>query len=70
MIELLNIDCLEYMRTCKNNQFDLAIVDPPYDSAIIKGGYVQGSGGGIAKQKNIIKFYGNKKPLDKYILMN
>jgi len=30
MIELLNMDCMEYMKTCKDNQFDLAIVDPPY----------------------------------------
>lgn len=30
MIELLNIDCMEYMKTCKDKQFDLAIVDPPY----------------------------------------
>lgn len=29
-IELYNIDCMEYMKTCKDNQFDLAIVDPPY----------------------------------------
>lgn len=30
MIELIHTDCLEYMRTCKDNQFDLAICDPPY----------------------------------------
>ncbi len=30
MIELLNIDCLEYMATCKDKQFDLAIIDPGY----------------------------------------
>jgi site-specific DNA-methyltransferase (adenine-specific) len=30
MVELLNIDCLLYMATCKDKQFDLAIVDPPY----------------------------------------
>mgnify|MGYP003462805879 CR=1 FL=1 len=30
MIELLNIDCMEYMRTLPDNSFDLAIVDPPY----------------------------------------
>lgn len=30
MIELLNIDCMEYMNECKDNQFDLAITDPPY----------------------------------------
>lgn len=29
-IELLNIDCLEFMRSCTEKQFDLAIVDPPY----------------------------------------
>lgn len=29
-IELYNIDCMEYMKNCKDNQFDLAIVDPPY----------------------------------------
>lgn len=30
MIELLNIDCLEYMKTVPDKHFDLAIVDPPY----------------------------------------
>lgn len=30
MIELLNIDCMEYMATLPNKAFDLAIVDPPY----------------------------------------
>ena len=29
-IQLYNIDCLEYMKNCKDKQFDLAIVDPPY----------------------------------------
>lgn len=30
MIELLNIDCMEYMAKQPNGAFDLAIVDPPY----------------------------------------
>jgi len=30
MIELLNMDCMEYMKGCEDNAFDLAIVDPPY----------------------------------------
>ena len=30
MIDLLNIDCMEYMATQPDNAFDLAIVDPPY----------------------------------------
>ncbi len=30
MIELLNIDCMEYMAGLPHKAFDLAIVDPPY----------------------------------------
>ena len=30
MVELLHIDCMEYMANCPDNAFDLAIVDPPY----------------------------------------
>ena len=29
-ITLLNCDCMEYMEQCKENEFDLAVVDPPY----------------------------------------
>ena len=32
MIELIQGDCLEEMKQMKDNQFDLAIVDPPYFS--------------------------------------
>lgn len=39
-IKLMNIDCLEYMRTLDDNAFDIAIVDPPYGlgDKIFKGG--------------------------------
>jgi site-specific DNA-methyltransferase (adenine-specific) len=30
MIDLLNVDCMEYMKGLEDNAFDLAIVDPPY----------------------------------------
>ncbi len=30
MIELLNIDCMDYMRGLPDKSFDLAIIDPPY----------------------------------------
>ena len=30
MIEMMNMDCMEYMRTLPDKAFDLAIVDPPY----------------------------------------
>lgn len=29
-VELLNVDCMEYMRGLRDKSFDLAIVDPPY----------------------------------------
>lgn len=29
-VELLHCDCMDYMKTLKDNAFDLAIVDPPY----------------------------------------
>ena len=30
MINLYNCDCMEFMTKCKDNAYDLAIVDPPY----------------------------------------
>jgi site-specific DNA-methyltransferase (adenine-specific) len=30
MIDLLNVDCMEYMKGLEDNAFELAIVDPPY----------------------------------------
>lgn len=32
MVEILNVDCMEYMATLPDKAFDLAIVDPPYGS--------------------------------------
>ena len=43
MIELLHIDCMEYMATCKDKAFDLVITDPPYpDYMTDKYGYYNG----------------------------
>lgn len=55
-IELLNIDCMEYMKCCKDNQFDLAIVDPPY--GIGENGSKNKSRGRIAKAKDYKPFEG------------
>jgi site-specific DNA-methyltransferase (adenine-specific) len=38
--EVYNIDCMEFMATCKDKQFDLAIVDPPYGLNIAKTGSI------------------------------
>lgn len=45
MIELLNIDCMEYMAGCADNSFELAIVDPPYGIEINKSGRLGHYGG-------------------------
>jgi site-specific DNA-methyltransferase (adenine-specific) len=34
MIVLYNMDCMEAMKKMKDNEFDLAIVDPPYGIGI------------------------------------
>lgn len=34
MIELHNVDCMEYMKGLEDNAFELAIVDPPYGIGI------------------------------------
>ena len=55
-IKLLNVDCLEYMKTVPNNHFDLAIVDPPY--GIDAGNMTMGNG----KNKKWGKKDWDKKP--------
>lgn len=36
MIDLKNIDCMEYLKKCDDKSFDLAIVDPPYGIGVNK----------------------------------
>lgn len=43
MIELLNIDCMIYMKGCEDNAFDLAICDPPYFNGPQKKDYYKGT---------------------------
>ena len=37
---IMNVDCMEYMRTLPDKYFDLAIVDPPYGigNKLLNGG--------------------------------
>ena len=48
MIELLNMDCIDYLRDCEDNAFDLAIVDPNYGI----GASRPSNKAGNVKQKN------------------
>ena len=38
-IKLLNMDCMEYMRSVPAGYFDLAVTDPPYFNGPNKSGY-------------------------------
>jgi site-specific DNA-methyltransferase (adenine-specific) len=58
-IELLNMDCMDYMAGLPDKAFDLAIVDPPYGIDVAKSGNVGGNK--LAKAKD----YGAKE-WDKY----
>ena len=42
MIELHNIDCMEYLATLEDNAFELAIVDPPYGIGADENAYKNG----------------------------
>ncbi len=59
-IELHNIDCMEYMKLCKDKQFDLAIVDPPY--GIGEDGLKNHSRGKIATSKQYTPKSWDKEP--------
>ncbi len=56
-IELHNVDCMEYMKSCKDKQFNLAICDPPYGINISQtfGGEKRKSGKGAALKSAFTK---------------
>lgn len=56
-VELLNIDCMDFMKGCKDNEFDLAIVDPPY--GIGESGKTNKSRGKLAVAKDYKPFHGD-----------
>ena len=57
MINIYNQDCLEAMKLMKDNQFDLAIVDPPYGIGISKN---------PVRQKHKKKEWDNTTPTKDY----
>jgi len=63
-IELLNIDCMEYMATLPDKAFDLAIVDPPYGIDVTK----MNMGGRKTVKKDLTKSWDSGVPDDAYFL--
>lgn len=55
-IKLYNIDCMEYMAQCKEDEFDLAVVDPPY--GIGESGASNKTRSVLAKSKDYKPFHG------------
>jgi site-specific DNA-methyltransferase (adenine-specific) len=53
-IQLINTDCLPYMKQCSDKQFDLAICDPPYGIGEDGGKFRDRKGGGhrVLPKKN------------------
>lgn len=49
----MNMDCMEYMRTLRDGEFDLAIVDPPY--GIRQDGHRENNRSKLALSKNYHK---------------
>lgn len=67
-IELLNMDCMDYMRGCEDNAFDLAIVDPPYGIGESgKTNESRGSSAGSSKWKGSKNTTGAGVPSTKFI---
>lgn len=58
-IELINCDCMDYLRSLPDNAFDLAIVDPPY--GIGESGETNKSRGKLATAKDYKAFAGGDK---------
>ncbi len=68
MIEITNEDNMTLMARYPDKYFDLAIVDPPYGSANIIGGYTSNKGGGMYKKKKNYNtaLWDQKRPEQEY----
>jgi len=64
MIELINGDCMDYMKELKDNAFDLAIVDPPY--GIGRDGSLKSTSKHGGRKKHDFKGWDNSIPDEVY----
>ena len=65
-IELHNVDCLPFMKQCEDNQFDLAIVDPPYGLGIDGNKEQRWPDGSIKRKAHEIKGWDEAIPNKEY----
>lgn len=66
--EVFNMDCMEGMKKYPDGHFSLAIVDPPYGSDNIIGGYTSNKGGGVYKKREMYDtaLWDQKRPEKEY----
>ena len=57
--EVLNMDCMDYLKKCRDKEFDLAIVDPPY--GIGESGGKNKSRSCIVKSQDYHSIFGEDK---------
>ena len=65
MIQLLHADCMDYMKDCKDNQFDLAIVDPPYG---IGGTWRKSRKDRFYKKGKLYSYQNKERPTHEYFI--
>jgi len=65
-IQLLNIDCMEYMATLPDKAFDLAVVDPPYGNTTDVMNLDNGNSHAAKRTQN--KEYENIAPSPEYFI--
>lgn len=61
MIDLRHVDCMEYLATCEDNAFELAIVDPPYGVNMDGVSQSISTGKNKTKGKQLRKYYERKQ---------
>ena len=65
-IKLYNADCMEVMKTFKDKQFDLAIVDPPYGIGVDGNKEQRWKDGSLKRKAHEIKGWDANIPTKKY----
>ena len=64
VIDLRHVDCMEYLATCEDNAFELAIVDPPYGINYDGSNATSGSHGG--RKAHAWKGWDRNRPTAEY----
>jgi site-specific DNA-methyltransferase (adenine-specific) len=62
-----NCDCMEFMKTCQDKKYDLAICDPPFFSGPNKSNFYKGGNGKKYNEFQSIKSWENPEQEYSYL---